>query len=141
MREKEVRAAELPFSDPQSDNTNSKVTHKSPFVKKVRFKGELFDREYVVWAIKSEYPKFDNTLLTKVMHPDDYGVRLVPGAVRAVLGREDKRRYHKRISARLSDEAFAVLTDHIRRKGFPTVQAWLSELLIHYMKEEGLIDV
>ena len=140
MYENEVRAAELPFSDPQETTTN-KVSEKPKFVKKVRLKGELFDREFVVWAIKSEYPRFDNTLLTKVMHPDDYGVQLVPGAVRAVFGKEDKRRYHKRVSARLSDAAYDILTEHIQKKGYPTIQAWLSEILIRYMREEGLIDV
>ena len=141
MQENEVRAATLPSLDPQKDEPKDRVAQKAHPVKMVRIGGELFDREFAVLSIKEEYPRFDNSLLTKALHPDDYGVQLVPGAVRAVTGKVDKRRYHKRISARISDDAFETLTAHIAAKGFPSVQAWLSHLLIDYMREEGLIDV
>lgn len=141
MQENEVRAATLPSLDPQEKVSEDRVAQTVRPVKMVRIGGELFNREYAVLSIKEEYPKFDNSLLTKALHPDDYGVQLVPGAVRAVTGKVDKRRYHKRISARISDEAFSALTAHIAERGFPSVQAWLSHLLIDYMREEGLIDV
>lgn len=139
--EKEMRAVALASTDPQGNKDIPNVTQAKKVFKRIRFGKEVYDREYVVWAIRSEFPKFDNTLLSKALRPEEYGIKLLPKAVEAVTGKKDSHRYSKRLSARVSDAAYEVLTSHIAAAGFPSVQAWLNHLIIQYMREEKLIDL
>lgn len=139
MDEKKMSAGALPSTDTQEKESNRKVSHRLKKVKYCYINGKKYERDYVVHAVRTEFPKFDNTLLSKVLHPEYYGVSLIPEAIQTITGKKDTHRYTKRIAARLSDAAHALLTKHIEEKGYPSVNAWLVHLVMKYMEEEGLI--
>lgn len=141
MYTEKKRADTMHRADPQTKETTTKVAEKPQKVKYCTINGVKYEREFAVSQIRSEFTKFDNTLLSKVLHPEYYGIQLIPEAVRALTGKRDSHHYTKRIQARLSDAAYATLTKHIDEAGYPSVNAWLVEMVMKYMREEGLIDV
>lgn len=139
MDEKRMSADALPSADTQVKETTKKVSYQLKKVKYCYINGKKYERDFVVHSVRTEFPKFDNTLLSKVLHPEKYGVALIPDAIQTITGKRDQHRYSKRIQARLSDAAYNLITKHIEEKGYPSVNAWLVRLVMKYMEEEGLI--
>ncbi|MDO5549433.1 MAG: hypothetical protein Q4F79_13240 [Eubacteriales bacterium] len=105
----------------------------------------------MVETVKSLYPKFDKTLLSKCKNGDVYGVDLRSDAMQALRAKyipeqtaEKPRRKrdssgHKltcRIQCRLSDGQFDALQRHIRADGYATMQEWMAERVSEYLKRK-----
>lgn len=101
----------------------------------------------MVEIIQQYHPKFDKTMLSKCEHGEEYGVQIrrealdslyekfAPDLIHKVKKERDGRhRLTKRISCRLSDEEHAELLCAIEEDGCKTIQDWLSEQVISYLK-------
>jgi len=99
----------------------------------------------IVSIVKSDYPKYDKYLHSKVKRPDDYGIKLLDSAeemLRETIGanppaphRSDKRRKPCRIQCRLSKADFKRLQQAIKADGYDTIQAGVSQIIKNYLKE------
>ena len=104
----------------------------------------LQDKE-VVNLVKSEHPKYDKYIHSKVKRPDDYGIKLLDSAEKLIQDtfgtnspaprRTDKRRKPCRIQVRLSKHDYKVLQQCIKRDGYDTMQAGVSKIIRDYLKE------
>lgn len=101
----------------------------------------------IVEVVKRIYPKFDKTQLSKC-ESDEYGSELPEDAMQAIYSafapelltpqkrrRSGRNRLTRRISARLPDDAYALLQQRIRADGYDTIQGWLSDIVSDYLKE------
>lgn len=92
-------------------------------------------------AVRKIYPKFDRHLLSKVEHPDDYGVHLLPrgmAAARALVPdwkpkKKDTHRNKFRIYCRMDEATYVKLIGQIRQDGFKTVQDWMLDQITAYI--------
>lgn len=99
----------------------------------------------VVSLIKSEHPKYDKYIHSKVKRPDDYGIKLLDSAEKLIQDtfgtsppaprRADKRRKPCRVQVRLSKHDYKVLQQCIKRDGYDTMQAGVSKIIKDYLKE------
>lgn len=93
-------------------------------------------------AIRSLFPKFDRQLLSKCENPDTYGVVLLPrgmNAARALVPgwkpkKRDAHRNQFRIYCRMDEATYTALIGQIRRDGFKTVQDWMMDQILAYIK-------
>ena len=101
----------------------------------------------VVEKVQELYPRFDRPLESKVER--DYGIELQNDAMNLLIHtflpdlEEDIRRHRqgghkltKRISARLPDKMYSELHALIKRKGYSSMQAWLTAVVTWYLKED-----
>lgn len=103
----------------------------------------------MVEVVRTLYPKFDKTMQSKCENGGAYGVSLRPDAMEALYKRfapeilEGRRMPHKerhrltcRISARLEDEDYKALQQHLEADGYSTMQELLTDLVRRYLKEK-----
>ena len=101
----------------------------------------------VVEEVQKLYPRFDRPLESKVER--DYGVELQNDAMNLLIHtflpeleesikrhRNGRHKLTKRISARLPDKMYDELLKMIRKKGYSSMQAWLTAVVTWYLKEE-----
>lgn len=105
----------------------------------------------IIDVVKSVYPKYDKTLQSKCERSEEYGVELKHDAFDKLLAeyspdeleKEKKRRRggHRltcKITCRLEDDVYAALIKNINNDGFTQMQAWLTYMVINYLKEKEL---
>ena len=103
----------------------------------------------MVEVVRTLYPKFDKTVQSKCENGSSYGVSLLPDAMEALYkafdpqALEDRRKPKKekhrltcRISARLEDEDYKALQQHLEADGYATMQDLLTALVRQYLKEK-----
>lgn len=91
----------------------------------------------MVELMRTEFPRFDKTLLSKVRNPEAYGVVLHPRGFNILNEfpdrRTENRTLKKRIYGRLNEEEFTKLTAYIEKDGYKSVQDWLREQVQFYI--------
>lgn len=104
----------------------------------------------MVEVVKPLYPKYDKTVQSKCENGDAYGVQLRDDAMEALykafdpeaLARKRKKKdHHKltcRIACRLDDATYMKLISLIRQDGFLTVQDWIKDQVLRYLKKKGV---
>ena len=93
----------------------------------------------MVDVVRGIFPKYDKTLQSKCERSSEYGVRIRPEAMDALVAKyapeeleeiKRKRRgghYLKcRVQCRLEDAEYAEFVKLVREDGFDTIQAWLA---------------
>ena len=103
----------------------------------------------MVEVVRTLYPKFDKTVQSKCENGRAYGVSLRPDALEALYrafdpeALESRRRLKKekhrltcRISARLEDDDYKALQQHLEADGYSTMQELLTDLVRRYLKEK-----
>ena len=98
-------------------------------------------------TIRELYPKFDKTVLSKCEHGEDYGIHIRADAVDALYAKfapelmEPRKKARRggnlltcRISARLTDEAYAALQQRMKADGYATTQGWIAAMVAQYTK-------
>lgn len=101
----------------------------------------------MVEVVRTLYPKFDKTVQSKCENGGSYGIALRPDAMEALYKRfapevlEGRRLAHKerhrltcRISARLENDDYAALQQHLKADGYATMQDLLTDLVRRYLK-------
>ena len=114
----------------------------------LRLRQQLLAKD-MVEVVSTLYPKFDKTLLSKCEHSGDYGVMLMPDALELLYRKTDpealesrrkpKKEKHRltcRISARLEDDDYMALQQHLEADGYSTMQELLTDLVRRYLKEK-----
>lgn len=104
----------------------------------------------MVDVVREIYPKYDKPLQSKCEAPDVYGVEIRPDALKALYKRfdpegwekrkkaSDGHRFNCRISCRLDDVTYQKLMGQIRQDGFKTVQDWIEDQVLAYIKARCL---
>ena len=100
----------------------------------------------IVEVVASIYPRFDRYLLSKVEHGEVYGIRLRTDAQHELMThfrvtqengsrppRKPRRSKPKRITCRLTDEAYGALQRELERTGL-TMQSYLENLIVKSLK-------
>lgn len=97
----------------------------------------------MVQVVKSRYPKYDKMLHSKCKRSEEYGVQLLPDAMRALYEhlapdllkkpRMPNRQKPNRIQARLADGLYEQLRRHLECTG-ETAQGFLEELVAQFFK-------
>lgn len=103
----------------------------------------------MVEVVRTLYPKFDKTMQSKCENGGAYGVSLRPDAMAALYRafdpqalesrskpKKEKHRLTCRISARLEDEDYKALQQHLEADGYSTMQELLTDLVRRYLKEK-----
>ena len=103
----------------------------------------------MVEVVRTLYPKFDKTVQNKCENGSAYGVSLRPDALEALYRafdpeslesrRKPKKEKHRltcRISARLEDDDYKALQQHLEADGDSTMQELLTDLVRRYLKEK-----
>lgn len=103
----------------------------------------------MVEVVRTLYPKFDKTVQSKCENGIAYGVSLRPDALEALYRafdpealesrRKPKKEKHRltcRISARLEDDDYNALQQHLEADGYSTMQELLTDLVRRYLKEK-----
>ena len=112
-------------------------------------------------VVRQRYPRFDNTLLSKCEHGEEYGIELKRDALEdlrrnfcfeAVATPEDdaneyrtgkcttdRHRLKKRVHCRLTDSEYWAFKRNIEKDGYATAQEWIAEAVRNYnrKKREG----
>ncbi len=104
-------------------------------IKQYREEHGITARE-IVEAVKVEYPKYDKYLHSKVERPEEYGITLVPHALKLAMDvkpqeprREARRKLQYSVRCRLTKKEFEQLQRALRRQGYSTVQGYLRQLI------------
>ena len=103
----------------------------------------------MVEVVRTLYPKFDKTVQSKCENGDAYGVSIRPDALEALYRafdpatlesrskpKKEKHRLTCRISARLEDNDYKALQQHLEADGYSTMQELLTDLVRRYLKEK-----
>ena len=103
----------------------------------------------MVEVVRTLYPKFDKTVQSKCENGSAYGGSLRPDALEALYRafdpealesrRKPKKEKHRltcRISARLEDDDYKALQQHLEADGYSTMQELLTDLVRRYLKEK-----
>ena len=103
----------------------------------------------MVEVVRTLYPKFDKTVQSKCENGSAYGVLLRPDALEALYRafdpealesrskpKKEKHRLTCRISARLEDDDYKALQQHLEADGYSTMQELLTDLVRRYLKEK-----
>lgn len=103
----------------------------------------------MVEVVRTLYPKFDKTVQSKCENGSAYGVSLRPDALEALYRafdpdalesrskpKKEKHRLTCRISARLEDDDYKALQQHLEADGYSTMQELLTDLVRRYLKEK-----
>lgn len=124
-------------------STSSIVSHNSEDVKteplrELRISKAISANE-MVEVVRELFPKYDKTLQSKCERSSEYGVRIRPEAMDALVAKyapeqleeiKRKRRgghYLKcRVTCRLEDAEYAEFVKLVHEDGFDTIQAWLA---------------
>lgn len=101
----------------------------------------------MVEVVRVLYPKFDKTVQSKCENGSSYGISLRPDAMDALyqrfapevlegrrLTRRERHRLTCRISARLENDDYAALQQHLKADGYATMQDLLTDLVRQYLK-------
>lgn len=85
--------------------------------------------------IRRRYKKFDVKLVCKIERPDDYGIRLLPGAERAAgMPKRDRHKRSRIAYCRLEEEAWAKLQLYLQREK-KTMQALIEGYLLELISD------
>lgn len=118
----------------------------------LRLRKQLPAKE-MVEVVRTIYPKFDKTLLSKCENGGVYGVQLRTDAMRVLrvaycpespngnkVSRHGKHRLSCCVSARLENAVYEALQRQLRADGYTTVQDLLTDLVRKYLKEGAVND-
>ena len=121
---------------------------KSFDLRDLRQKKELTVKD-IIAVLQPEFPGFDKTVNSKAENPHKYGVTLYYKAIDIILhkyapemlAKEKCRRngYHKltaMLSCRVDNDTYNRFKAAIKRAGYETVQAALTELTIKFIESE-----
>ena len=99
-----------------------------------------------VEAVKAEYPKFSPACLSISMRSYETGVQLTPRAQQIADGVQGHERLHKRFSdrrvkcvsfrCRMTPKAAEIVKHEIAARGYTSVQEWLEEIILEWVKSE-----
>lgn len=105
----------------------------------------------LVKEVRKIFPKYDKTLQSKCERTEEYAVELCRKALDALLEKYDtelldkakkmRNGYHKltkQVTCRLDDETYDVLQSIKEREGYETVQAFMTDKIINYIKENSI---
>lgn len=161
MAEKKERADLLAQTDPKAKSSTDILPQfreavKVHDLKNVLVLADMQPRD-AVELLRSKFPSFDKTVLSKCCNPSKYGCVLHPDGYTALRGRigsgdeqelpqetppePQKRRKssgHKftcRVAGRLPDEKYLRLQRYIRMEGYETTQDWVTAQVDAYLKE------
>lgn len=91
----------------------------------------------MVELMRTRFPRFDSTLLSKVRNPDSYGVVLHPEGYSILLGypdrKPDNRKLKRRVSGRVTEEEYALLMAYIAMDGYKSMQAFIRDKVQEYI--------
>lgn len=103
----------------------------------------------LVDVINETYVKYDKYLQSKVEKGDLYGIELRTDAIDALLRRfapeklaevrhkrGGRHKLSKSIYGRLPDKMYEELWDAIQKRGFTSMQSWLTYIVVHYLAQE-----
>ena len=116
--------------------------NQNPIIRSLRLDCNLASAQ-IVEAVQTVYPKFDKPLLSKCEHPADYGVTVLPSALKAARSlvpdwkpkrRSDQHKHRFTIRCRMDEETHKALTEKVHRDGYATVQDWIMERVRDYLK-------
>lgn len=91
----------------------------------------------MVELMRTEFPRFDKTLLSKVRNPEAYGVVLHPRGFNILNEfpdrRTENRTLKKRIYGRVTEDEYTALMECITEDKFASVQDWMREEVQFYI--------
>ncbi len=130
-------------SPENGSSTTNIVPHKPQDVKteplrELRICKQISAKE-MVEVVRAIFPKYDKMLQSKCERSSEYGVRIRPEAMDALIAKyapeelekvkRKRRGGHRltcRVSCRLEDAEYADFVKLVREDGFDTIQAWLA---------------
>lgn len=91
----------------------------------------------MVELMRTRFPRFDATLLSKVRNPDSYGVVLHPEGYAILMGypdrKKDNRKLKHRITIRMTSEEEKLLRAYLVKDGYKSVQDWGRDKVQEYI--------
>lgn len=91
----------------------------------------------MVELMRTEFPRFDKTLLSKVCSPELYGIVLHPRGYE-ILGefpdrKPENRKLKKRITIRMSEDEADKLLAYAAKDGYKSIQDWGRDKIREYI--------
>ncbi len=152
----ECKEKGLPRGNEESPNdggssTSTIISQKSDDVKpeplrELRISKSIPGKD-MVDLVRTIFPKYDKMLQSKCERSNEYGVRIRPEAMDALVKqfaperleeiKRKRRGGHRltcRVTCRLEDPEYAELLEAIREEGFDTMQAWLAFNIRKHLK-------
>ena len=149
---------ELPHANGNAAQTDGNTSASSIPKNSTKIKDEIIrylreEKEIpakdMIEVVNATYAKYDKYLQSKVERGDLYGIELRNDAIDALLAafapekvpeirkkRNGGHKFSKSIFARLPDKMYEELREVVRKKGFSSMQTWLTYIVVHYLEVE-----